>query len=672
MPPQNWIILIFLTLSRLSFAISTIWTGLFFDTDLTFLYTPTCRKVMDLETDFQYFHDVLDNNPYSPRRNAILCQSTSRRFCFYPAPVRVSFKAYSNRDREKSARSQAIFVQFVRHQINPAAIGNLNECRNLIYILTSTIRPHYIFGQIDRHRYLSDFTIITSTIVTTKLILFEESAPTSLLIPCLTCNQFSGAPLDGISLPEIRQAWDAQNRDMHNYMGILNLQSLNATCGLAHKGFANLQFPDFCPIAVIANKYNLTLIGNVDYSWYIKLGRHGYGNVFYLSDNDTGPAYTVYEVILDEINFVTVTDYPAVASGVESFVSPFDRSTWTFTLMSVLLVGGFFTWLGLREGFRDSSIPLIATIAVDRLIVVTSIFLGQVGDSSGKSYRSGTAALMLVVIWLFGNLVLMANVYQGSIYSCLAVFYPTQTPTGVTDLLNWDVPILEMFAYYNLKTGVTKSILLDFIIPELIATGEASPKFVQFLNKFKAKVLLGSDPSVQTMASNMITGNGTQKQMLVVMFSNNDKEFFVNRIRIVWDRYIVRNKGGSPFSMTRFLLGNTNLLSPYVAKEFGRMRDTGLNGMWNRVLTISKSLRNTGDYTRDQYFQLVQSCFGNQREPVTFHESMPVSLELIKPIFAICAVLVGMEIVVFVVENRRNVVDRMSWSYWYIKYHSGC
>lgn len=55
-----------------------------------------------------------------------------------------------------------------------------------------------------------------------------------------------------------------------------------------------------------------------------------------------------------------------------------------------------------------------------------------------------------------------------------------------------------------------------------------------------------------------------------------------------------------------------------------------------------------------KYFEAVQISFGDPKEPVQFDESTPVSVELIRPLFGICSVVMVIGVVRLVVESWKG------------------
>lgn len=184
-----------------------------------------------------------------------------------------------------------------------------------------------------------------------------------------------------------------------------------------------------------------------------------------------------------KLGFVTDPELPS--NEVTTFISPLDVGTWSCLGFSITAIAGFLTVLA---NTKDGWTGFVATVTL-KAFVVTSILLGQVGDSTRKVYRAKKVVIVLLIFWFCGNLLLMANLYQGSIYSCLAVPFPPKTPSGVMDLVHWDIPVVAMDVLYNGESKSVHSYLIDFSIPELLKDNGLSPQFRDFLEKLQPKLL---------------------------------------------------------------------------------------------------------------------------------------------------------------------------------------
>lgn len=633
------------------FLCSPIWNNVFLKADLTFIFSPKCYNLFNLDADLPYFEELKVANLYTPLRLIVICHTSSQTLT--PSWPK-SLRPFKYRSREKSARTKSTFVQLEQTPWSTAVAGYLS-CEYLILILGEVFRQEYIFINANPHRDAVCFERAANILGTTKLIIFEKTVTSTLLIPCLTCKPIVFQYLEIITFQEIGQAWHTHNKDMHKYSAFVD-DSINTTCGLLHSGFTNSKYPDFCPIATIAAKYNLTLIEDhvFSYSYNESFGRLLVTrlNHFFLRD-------AIFQVNFKSFNFVTVTNPSTHASGVETFVSPLDVETWICLLISVVSTVGFLACQGTNRNI------LTVTMVADKLITITSLLLGQVGETSGKPYQTGKVILILITLWFFGNLILMSNVYQGMIYSCLAVLVPPQTPSGMDDLVNWDIPIVAMDIAFDSRTNTYKPYLSRYIIPELILSSEQNPKFMQFLTKFKAKISSISTKSVSTMVDTVFLENSDKSHQTIALLCSDDVlDDIAKQIKFQGNRRGVRNRGDSPFRNVEFKVGIRNLLAPYFAKEWRNLNAAGLNQMWNKVYRISLFLRVRGTHLgKQKYFEVTQSFFGNPREGVVFHEATPVSVGLIRPIFAICAVILAIAVVQFMAESKicfRNKVTLRS------------
>lgn len=575
---------------------------------------------------------------------------------FFVRGSRKSGAAFAYSRTEKSARAKAIFLP-----LDPT-IGyrEFLKCESFIHWADRVFRQEYIFAHFVHHVDLACLKKHTESISTARLILFESlnSLP---FIPCLTCEPKTYSKIQSVSIHNIRQLWDAENKDMHKYL-IFILDTVNATCGLLHSGFNNVRCPCLCPIATIAEKYNLTLTQYMGhYITPTSFVKNSFG-VFFYRIGEVSPDEAMYEINVHIINFMTVTNPPSPGSGVATFVSPFDTGTWTSLLFSVISVAGCLTWLAWKGGESKDAVTFL-TIMTEKVIMVACILLGQVGESTGKAYQSRKIVWILLILWLLGNFLLMANLYQGSIYSCLAIPKPIQTPHGVEALVNWNLPVIVMDDLYNAGTGRQDSYLLDYIIPRLMSKeSHRSPKFLKLLSKFLA-IVLPRNNNTFSLWDKTIRANSSTSRTIVVMKPNVGLETDMILNKYLGNRQIVLNKGDSPFNVVEFKVGSANLLTPYTVRELERMMESGLSNMWEKVLRINCILRTLNPANEKKYFEALQNLFGKVKQAIAFHEATPVSVELIEPIFAVCGVLVISAMAGFVLENRNLLQTFMQCIY---------
>lgn len=181
--------------------------------------------------------------------------------------------------------------------------------------------------------------------------------------------------------------------------------------------------------------------------------------------------------------------------------------------------------------------------------------------------------------------------------------------------------------------------------------------FINFLKKFQTKVLFVIDTSVAKMVDTTILENSSRKHPPIALLCVKDAlEDVIKPVKFQGNRRGVRNKADSPFRMIEIKAGTRNLLAPYFAKEWVRMYETGLSDMWNKMSSTSLFLRVKGAHLeKHKYFEAVQTFFGNPKDMVPFHEATPILVELIKPIFVICGVILILAVVGFIAEHKELV-----------------
>lgn len=230
-----------------------LYSGLFLDGDLTFIFTPTCRQLLDVDTDLPY-HAIIEENPFTPIRQIVLCQTKSG---FVLPPGSNYFDDYASRPTERSPRTNSIFVRLQTSPRISSLIG-MSKCEYLILSLALVFWHGCIFGLILPHRDAECFKRAAKLLGRTKLIIFEDNLSKPLLLPCLTCTPITFSKLEIASFSDLRHAWDVQNRDMNKY-SVLVMGSTNGTCALINWRHADSTAPKFCELAAVSEKYNLTV-----------------------------------------------------------------------------------------------------------------------------------------------------------------------------------------------------------------------------------------------------------------------------------------------------------------------------------------------------------------------------------------------------------------------------
>lgn len=211
---------------------------------------------------------------------------------------------------------------------------------------------------------------------------------------------------------------------------------------------------------------------------------------------------------------------------------------------------------------------------------------------------------------------------------------------------------------YNDKTRIYESLVLSQVIPQLLDSRDKSPHLTQVLNRLQGNIVSFYNESVTNMFSTITHENSTRTHpTIAAIFPDNVLDYKIKIIKLTGNRYVIRSREDSPFKRFKFMVGFRNLMYPYITKEWGHIRESGLGTLWEKVIWTGEFLDGVKGYLgKQKYFEAVQRCFGNVKEPVLFHEATPVSIELISPIFAICGVLLGLGFIGFMAENKSNLI----------------
>lgn len=362
---------------------------LFAESDLTFSHSPDSSTRLNNHPDYDDFYTVLAHNPYSPVRSVILHNVN-----WYNPNTERDIKAFWYCAMEKTSRVKAIFVNLEQPSMRVDKGQKCFKCEYLVYLVGYRLGYEFIFARIEFSLIPKSFLLSAPALLgEAKFILFEKTFTSPLFIPCLTCDPIAYTKLEIISLGVIRETWNGLNRNMHQYL-ILLQSSVNATCVLNHKGYFNLESRNLCPVATVAAKYNLTLLEyepNLDP--LIATGRM-FSLVLESKVNAVDEMDYIYEVRFKSTNFITVTDPGSQVSGVGAFVSPLTAEAWLCLLVTVISIAGFLT---LMEWLRaNQDISTIVAAMVDNLITMSSVLLGQVGGTCGRTFQTTQVAVILL------------------------------------------------------------------------------------------------------------------------------------------------------------------------------------------------------------------------------------------------------------------------------------
>lgn len=199
--------------------------------------------------------------------------------------------------------------------------------------------------------------------------------------------------------------------------------------------------------------------------------------------------------------------------------------------------------------------------------------------------------------------------------------------------------------------------LQDIVIPQLLVSADKNLNFFRLLTKLQAKLLAIHDPPVQEMYFKNVYATSPHGHPMMVLFIF--RPYIEERIRTIKNAgssHVVRSSWDSQFQVIEAHTGRTSIFTPYLAKGLSSLEASGLNRFCIKVDTMGNALKNKEKLKKQRtYFRTLQDVLGKVREPPTFHESNPVSIDLVLPAISICAILLSLGLVVFAVENCKII-----------------
>lgn len=277
------------------------------------------------------------------------------------------------------------------------------------------------------------------------------------------------------------------------------------------------------------------------------------------------------------------------------------------------------------------------------------------GQSGGrdvtKIFANRRAAIIGSTVWFFGFYILMANLYQGSIFSFLTVPELPKVPVTMAELLSSQLLVLTVT---NLQsdtvstTGITitfASVLKSIIIPELKTVMAGNLGYQRSLDAFETRLIFIEPRQVRSaeIISNISNSNRLKEfetsGTFAMMDSINNLKFLTEPITFLGKRFVIHGRGETGFQMISVMHGLRNFIFPRFNSVYRRFVEAGLIGTWLRAYRKSRLLfrmRTHGKEVYDKYSAQVNSGVPHQPE---FHECTPGSLEALKYMFAICGML---------------------------------
>lgn len=263
-----------------------------------------------------------------------------------------------------------------------------------------------------------------------KLVLFSVHYPEFVFIPCVPCeSQVERLAKNRLTLQKVDVAWNAQNLNLRGHivkhLGWPPPSPQDGLCGPSLTQFHQSTSTEFCSLYILRQKYNVTYrhwstMDDMD-------NQNCYGMIQFSSILSNASIVIVlqnyipvYHVTFENVRFSIVTSFPSVRNDFATFLLPFDKPTWILLIVASIMTStltlvdvsyfGFVYRFGVKEYLYN------------HLFQLAALLLGQSANGDvTKIFANKRVSIVISIVWLFGCYILMANLYQGSMFSFLTV-----------------------------------------------------------------------------------------------------------------------------------------------------------------------------------------------------------------------------------------------------------
>ncbi|OXA48308.1 hypothetical protein Fcan01_17064 [Folsomia candida] len=542
---------------------------------------------------------------------------------------------------------------------------------------TRATNPNYAFilvtFPIPKEYYLN-YAAETSQAI---LVFVNLSNPKEVVLPCIVCTSESLIPVISIpSLSDLATLWETTNTKNLQGGVMLNLlrsKTPGQICGFSLGQFNVTDNTVDCTLKLLSESYNFTLfpttllaMDQIDGKKVI-IGKMDFRFVFNeeLLAQIESEQLLIYDVELEVIDFVIVTQFPHAENSICGVFTPFEVDIWLSIMISC--VG-----ISLILQFQGKGLPnnFSAMRSVQDFIMVHSILLGQaIADEIIRKVKNKQVSRPLLAVWFFVCYILMENLYQGSIYSDLTVMYPPQVPKTARELVASNMTIITttpMLTHsITLKGPEITSLLKTSIIPEVQKKnfGESYNNFINKLNS-KMEYIHGGNglmSMIKNMSNSLIIGSNetskwiTTKGTFAIMDMVQYLELYVDSLHIFGKRLVIQNNPDAAFRFCVVAYGRRNFISPEIQAFLRRLAETGILVRFSFLEKSNYKMQFIKQLGAETYSRFVAKLSSNFKMVTTYHESGiqfydEQALGALSYVLALCSVIVSIATVIFVWE----------------------
>lgn len=549
--------------------------------------------------------------------------------------------------------------------------------------------PTYIFQHVDNpgqtgQNTLSYYREYYDLPGTAPIILFNFKLSHESFIPSVIC---SIPPLkirisqDTSSLSKINNLWVKLNNNLHK-----KLVSINGPPKLpGNQGeVRNIQIKKQmsfgpCKFWLLSRKFKFTLVSQSRTAanapiYYFSLGLVLKSKT--VSDFSTNRKYVINDVTLIPVKFIFVTPFPTAFDGINAFLAPFDSNVWGILFLSCILINSTIRFTHTFAS-KYTSITELLHHSIHDFLNITAILLRQVNGDTFKMFNNKKwVAVPILTVWFLGGCyIIMDNLYTGSIFSFLTAIKPPLLPSTLETLVDSDYPIST--SGNQISPGSVrryKSSLKLHLIPQYINLSRKIPsKISQILDGLNQKLVYfkildlrttrknlpakiqEGQPISSTDTNNKLNGSVETRTTFAIMDTTRDLAVLQGLIQSNGSRLITQVKEGTPLIEISFSMSPRTYLRPLFLKQLGNFLAFGLENRWKKLEQLYGPIRLQYILNKGKYKEHFARAMSNCREPITFHESDPVSLESVIEIFVLCGIFLFFAIFMIFVECRHTI-----------------
>lgn len=542
----------------------------------------------------------------------------------------------------------------------------------LIEILRRISDTDYIFAHIMNPYSRKPIEHYYTAKSPSKLVLFSQTHPDTLVIPCISCYSETHSELEStqkLTRHHIDVAWNFQNLNLHGRLAFTPSTfhfDKEGSCRANIKYFERYAGGQLCMVYILRDKFNYTIFDETEIidktavlHFYVAYFYHTLNGLSSRNDNAG-----LYGFTFEKFKFSIVTEFPSMANSFTTFLLPFDGITWFLLLVSIAMISclvpisvsifsGFEHQFGLRNFVQDQIFEVFVPL------------LGQSGSGDIRQiFGNQLTAVITCSTWLFGCYILMENLYQGSIFSYLTVPEFPNVPKTMNELLESHIPVLTTtymseWVFVNTSTQVVRqhATLQLFIIKKIRKAIPKSSQYQKSLDSLEKRLFLANygDNKVEDIVANIsesvnLLDKFETRSTFALLSVADELKLFTEPVKLLGKRFVIDSGDDTGFQTILMMTGDRNFIYPWFYLTYQRLMDSGLPVVWERLsLTASRlsRMRRHGEKMYKRYYAQLNT--GLQFQP-EFHECMPVSLVALRYAFTISVALEFVGMIILVIE----------------------